>query len=213
MSAGKISASLAVSGPDDVTLGNDFKIDDRDCTGRYTREILEEVARQRSGGRSFAQIALSINSQFGTAFSRNALLGKANRLGWGHSVGLGRVIPKNHHRPAVKRHKDTDSLYSMPSPRRPAKRPVKKPSKPADLSGFLEPGVLPEAKQCHWPEGEFIGKKDWRYCGAPTGSVAAAYCAPHQARMVDKKKMDRLGQARQARLSKPSWRRGQGGGE
>jgi GcrA cell cycle regulator len=122
-------------------------------------------------GLSYAQSAAAINAQFGTTYSRNAAIGRANRIGL--------LVPAKPKRPpAPRKIQKSRQRYSPESKR------VLTIFESAEIiklrcveivSLNLTLAELDQATQCHYIAGE-----DLRYCGHPI-IEGSSYCGPHQA--------------------------------
>jgi GcrA cell cycle regulator len=147
-----------------------------DWTPEHSQALREYVAR----GISFARAAAEINTRFGTAYTRNAAIGRGKRMGL--------VVP-------VRRE-------DRPTPARKAQRPAKLrarhdvasqrpepelvsavPAAPVQLRCVgISPRLLPlvelEPGDCRYPFG---GDKDGEpiaFCGHPC-RAGSSYCTPH----------------------------------
>jgi GcrA cell cycle regulator len=125
-------------------------------------------------GLSYAAAANAINSRFNTAYSRNAALGRARRLGLGPD---GRQLPSRARDGAAAR---PNELRALPLP---WPVPVLKEPKPVKLrSAEVEPRHLSlvelEREHCRYPYGGDDEGEAITFCGHPrrTGS---SYCTPH----------------------------------
>jgi len=130
-------------------------------------------------GMSFAQIADAINAKFGTAYTRNAAIGRGRRMGLG---GPGqpkdaRRVPRKASPPPVRKSRERRAA----DPARP--KPAVERAEPAQLRCV---GVTPrllslvdlEARDCRYPYG---GDKDGEaitFCGHPKRE-GSSYCTPH----------------------------------
>jgi GcrA cell cycle regulator len=124
----------------------------------WTDERVEKLKQLWGSGMTAAQIA----EELGTV-SRNAVIGKAHRLGLSVSK---KPVARPAHKPM------------LPRPKRAAVAPVTAPVPPAPPP---RPDVraedLPWHRRCQWPIGH-PGDDDFHFCGA----VAAAgkpYCPQH----------------------------------
>jgi GcrA cell cycle regulator len=79
----------------------------------WTREATEQLAALWQSGASGSLIAAAINRDHGTAFSRNAVIGKINRLGLARrAVG----VPRSAKPRAARRARPGDGRRAFPSP-------------------------------------------------------------------------------------------------
>ena len=132
-------------------------------------------------GLSYAEAARAINSRFNTAYTRNAALGRARRLGLG---------PENRQRPSAPRktavfHDDAEPnearKFVLPWP-----VPVFKeigPVKPIKLRCVeIEPRHLSlvelERGDCRYPYGGDEEGEAITFCGHPC-RAGSSYCTPH----------------------------------
>ncbi|WP_257168624.1 GcrA family cell cycle regulator [Bradyrhizobium sp. SRS-191] len=130
-------------------------------------------------GRSYAEIARALNAQFGTAYTRNATLGRGKRIGL--------VTPGG---PKAARSAPRPMSAAIRTGRRSAEaamaRPIPAPSKPAAPVQLRCVGISPrllsldrlEANDCHYPYG---GERDGdpiTFCGHPR-QPGSCYCTPH----------------------------------
>ncbi|MHB0768834.1 GcrA family cell cycle regulator [Bradyrhizobium sp. 5.13L] len=131
-------------------------------------------------GMSYAEIARQINARFGTAYTRNAVIGRAKRLGL--------VVPEWMMSPSI--------VPSLPgelgllSPRRAAlpnlSVPPKSAMKPAAQVKLRCVGVQPrliqlvelEAADCRYPYGGDKDGEEIAFCGHPR-QPGSSYCPPH----------------------------------
>lgn len=150
---------------------------------------------------SFADIATALNKEFETSFSRNAVIGKAKRL------GAVRVTPNlfGHKRPFAK-NTDAKGLRTTPfrAPRQtcaapssppPAPPPPEEPVQPAEeipdhasynARGPTIQGIAIDALNgdtCRWPLGGVQDRPPYQYCGCQT-LTNLPYCAAHMRRAM-----------------------------
>jgi GcrA cell cycle regulator len=114
---------------------------------------------------SFQEIATMINQRFGTNYSRNAVLGKANRLELksAHAREKSGKRPKQEKRRRPKQEKRRDI--------RPRTAPVEAPAPIVPLGiGLLDLNDC----DCHYP----LGDRPYTYCGHPR-VWGKSYCAEH----------------------------------
>ncbi|MGX1324451.1 GcrA cell cycle regulator [Bradyrhizobium sp. USDA 377] len=130
-------------------------------------------------GMSYAEIGRQINARFGTAYTRNAVVGRAKRLGL--------VVPEWMTSPSIVPHLPGETLVL---PRRSAlpslNLPPKSAMKPAARVKLRCVGVQPrlielvelEAADCRYPYGGDKDGEEITFCGHPR-QPGASYCAPH----------------------------------
>ncbi len=126
---------------------------------------------------SFSEAAAAINREFGTDYSRNAAIGRANRL------GLKSRCPKS------------GGLHAKSRPVRLETRVAAKPQ-PAirqfacDETGLRIADVVPRhlnllelgLEHCHWPYGD----RDYTFCGCEAFD-GGPYCEPHAALSISER--------------------------
>jgi GcrA cell cycle regulator len=148
---------------------------------QHCKALREHHAR----GLSYSAIAAAINAKFKTAYSRNATIGRAKRMGIGVSDGP-KIVPKHVPAKPLRPKEQAPQLRRGPQVRAsdimrplPVFAPVDMPklrcveTDPRHLSLCeLEPG------DCRYPYG---GDKDGEaitFCGHPRRE-GSSYCAPH----------------------------------
>ena len=130
-------------------------------------------------GRSFAEIANEINARFGTAYTRNAALGRSKRMGLA-GPERPRERPKAPAKPKIakvrkpRRCKAGDPPRSVPVPVRP--EPVK--LRCVGISPRLLSLVELEAGDCRYPYGGDRENEAITFCGHPR-LAGSSYCEPH----------------------------------
>lgn len=149
-------------------------------------------------GMSYAEIGRQINARFGTAYTRNAVVGRAKRLGL--------VIPEWITSPAI-----APFLPGEPCPlsRRRAtlpnlNLPPRSAMKPAARAKLRCVGVQPrliqlvelEPADCRYPYGGDRDGEDIAFCGHPR-QPGSSYCAPHA-------RLTRRGGAASGRVAGPA---------
>ena len=125
-------------------------------------------------GISFSQIADAINAKFNTAYSRNATLGRAKRMGLGGIRRPERVVhvPPEPNRPSELRARE----FNWPMP-------VFEKAEPVKLRCVaIEPRHLSlvelEWGDCHYPYGGDTEGEAITFCGHPR-RPGSSYCTPH----------------------------------
>jgi GcrA cell cycle regulator len=130
-------------------------------------------------GMSYSEIADAINAKFGTAYSRNAAIGRGKRMGL---AGPGQ--PKESHRVPHK--------TSAPRPRRSREHRTAEPVRPKPALVCVEPvklrcvGIKPrllslvdlERGDCRYPYGGDREGEAIAFCGHPTRE-GSSYCTAH----------------------------------
>jgi len=130
-------------------------------------------------GMSFSRIADAINAQFGTRYSRNAMIGRARRMGLvrpaqpgDRSVTPRKASTPHLQRPGKRRAPRRKSPASKPAPAKRRKlRCVEIAPRHLTLME-LGPG------DCRYPYGGDVEGEAISFCGHPQ-RVGSSYCAPH----------------------------------
>lgn len=151
--------------------------------GKWTPEHDALLTRHAADGLlTYSNISGEINAKFGTRYSRNAVLGRAKRLGL--LIANPRVNGYPPSEPKAKVRKP-----ATPKPAKPASEP--KPRRTPALSPEFSPlrcvevvprniGLLElEPGDCRWPDGN----GPFTFCGHPK-MAAASYCRTHLALSV-----------------------------
>lgn len=126
-------------------------------------------------GMSFSEIAREINAKFGTAYTRNAALGRGQRMGL-RAPERPKKPPKAKIPQAPKRHERNAAkpVQAAPAPERAA--PVK--LRCVGISPRLLSLVELEASDCRYPYGGDKENEPITFCGHPR-LAGSSYCAPH----------------------------------
>lgn len=186
-------------------------------TSRWTTEMLARLEKLYSGTKISSQgIADKINAEFNMNFSRNAIIGKINRLelrekysvihairqrNRKHNVGGGR--PRNPPRPPL----PVASVEDVgPAPVNARNETRQKSDVIQHRLVATECKALPEFKSdppsssggvtllelnhntCRWPLGEVHARPPYMFCGDPIRE-GSPYCKHHYARNVDRVRM------------------------
>lgn len=134
----------------------------------WTDERIATLKRMWGEGATRSQIAAAL----GGGISRNAVIGKAHRLGLASRpspiIRDGRPSPMKGKRRA--RSLNADAATSAAAAR---KRQVAAPE-PPKVQGYV-PRPRISSRECAWPEGEAL---PYRFCGAPTVE-GKPYCTDH----------------------------------
>jgi GcrA cell cycle regulator len=148
--------------------------------GHWSSEHSDALRDYFLKGLSYAEIGERINARFGTAYTRNAVVGRAKRLGLG--------APERMTRPSI-----VPSLPGEPCPLSPHRHAIPglnlpppsalKPVNPVKLRCVgVQPRLIPllelECGDCRYPYG---GDKDGEaisFCGHPR-QPGSSYCVPH----------------------------------
>jgi GcrA cell cycle regulator len=141
----------------------------------HSDALREYVAR----GMSFSEIADAINTKFKTAYSRNAAIGRAKRLGLGGPAGpqrSPRVRPRLERLREVRPAESRRSELHWPKPALEKTEPIKLRCvevEPRHLSLIeLERG------DCRYPYGGDSEGEAITFCGHPR-RPGSSYCTPH----------------------------------
>jgi len=146
-----------------------------DWPDEHSKMLRELHAR----GQSYAEIARALNAQFGTAYTRNATLGRGKRMGLVVSAAqkpAWRSEPRAMSAAAGAGRRGPDAgnrLVAAPPAAKPAVRLRCVGISPRLLSlDQLEPG------DCHYPYGGDRDGDPITFCGHPS-QPGSCYCAPH----------------------------------
>jgi GcrA cell cycle regulator len=133
-----------------------------------------------ANGLSFSKIAKAINSQFNTSYTRNATIGRANRMGLAVSDRPEPGLPAQPPPPDTF-HEGRPVERKSPEPRAPTSWLVK--ARPVKLRCVgIEPRHLSlielERGDCRYPYGGDEDGEVITFCGHPR-QTGSSYCAPH----------------------------------
>ncbi len=167
---------------------------------KWTEEAIEALRRLARSELTGKQIAEMLSEEFGAKFTKNAVLGKADRLGVKMFFRPGALppaeprVPKPRRDPKPKNH--AKFVWGGRMTARPTLVVVPPP---------VEEIAIPESQrvtleelrlgQCLWPLGD-PASEDFRYCGGKCDSVVDSYCRGHRA----------LAYVPIVRKKKPAWR-------
>lgn len=147
---------------------------------KWTEEMVAEVRILAEKGGSFASIAMALNREFKTDFTRSAVLGKCHRL----KISTRNIAANGHTfvnrkggRPRNKQVQIASFVYlkNRTTPPRPPKV-IEPPSPPYEEGEGIEAEAL-TGDVCHWPLGGFKAVMPYRYCGQ--ARHAGSYCRHH----------------------------------
>ena len=148
--------------------------------GHWSSEHSDALRDYFLKGMSYAEIGREINTRFGTAYSRNAVVGRAKRLGLAAPV---RVMSPS----IVPCLPGESGLLSMrraalPNLNVPPQSALK-PAKPVKLRCVgVRPRLIPlvelERDDCRYPYGGDKEGEEIAFCGHPR-QPGSSYCAPH----------------------------------
>jgi GcrA cell cycle regulator len=148
--------------------------------GHWSSEHSDALRDYFLKGMSYAEIRREINARFGTAYTRNAVVGRAKRLGL--------AAPERMMSPSI-----VPSLPGELSPLSPARPalaglnlPPQSALKPANPVKLRCVGVRPrlitlvelERGDCRYPYGGDKEGEEIHFCGHPR-QPRSSYCAPH----------------------------------
>ncbi|MBR1088605.1 hypothetical protein JQ621_14130 [Bradyrhizobium manausense] len=148
--------------------------------GQWSSEQSDALCEYFFKGMSYAEIGRQINARFGTAYTRNAVVGRAKRLGLAISgrVASPSIVPSLPGEPRLL----AKPRVAIPGLNLPPPSALQ-PAKPVKLRCVgVQPRLLTllelEHWDCRYPYG---GEKDGEkvaFCGHPRQS-GSSYCAPH----------------------------------
>jgi len=145
----------------------------------WAPEHCDALREYHTKGMSYSEIANAINAKFGTAYSRNAAIGRGKRMGL-----AGPDQPKASHR--------VPHNASTPRPRRSREPRAAEPVQPKPALVRVEPvklrcvGIKPrllslvdlERGDCRYPYGGDREGEAIAFCGHPTRE-GSSYCTAH----------------------------------
>lgn len=148
--------------------------------GHWSSEHSDALRDYFFKGLSYAEIGREINVRFGTAYTRNAVVGRAKRLGLAapERVACPSIVPSLPGEPC---------RLAPPSVARPALNlPPPSALKPANPVTLRCVGVRPrlialvdlEQDDCRYPYGGDDEGEEISFCGHPR-QPGSSYCAPH----------------------------------
>lgn len=141
----------------------------------WTEEAVEYLQELFESGASATKSAAAMNERFGSAISKNSIIGKWDRLGWSNTRKRGQVIcrrarkpiaPQDLAKPTANRIKRAAPAIREPQP---IGIPVSGRFSLTDLGPF----------DCRFPLGDPL-HSEFSFCGAPK-RMGSAYCAEHHA--------------------------------
>ena len=150
--------------------------------GHWSSEHSDALLDYFFKGLSYAEIGRQINARFGTAYTRNAVVGRAKRLG----LVLG--MPERMISPSIVPSLPGGSAQLTPPRAAPSGLNLPPPSalKPANPVRLRCVGVQPrlitldelERGDCRYPYGGDKEGEEISFCGHPR-QPGSSYCAPH----------------------------------
>ena len=148
--------------------------------GHWSSEHSDALRDYFLKGMSYAEIGRAINTRFGTAYSRNAVVGRAKRLGLGAPVRMMSplIVPSLPGEPGLLSTRRA-ALLNLNLPPQSAL----KPAKPVKLRCVgVRPRLIPlvelERGDCRYPYGGDKDGEEIAFCGHPR-QPGSSYCAPH----------------------------------
>ncbi len=149
--------------------------------GQWPSEHSDALRDYFLKGLSYAEIGRRINARFGTAYTRNAVTGRARRLGlvappWMTSPSIVPMQPGEACRSWPRRSALPSCLHVPPKSAMQPAAPVK--LRCVGVSPRLIPLVDLERADCRYPYGGDKEGEDLVFCGHPR-RPDSSYCAPH----------------------------------
>lgn len=148
--------------------------------GHWSSEHSDALRDYFLKGMSYAEIGREINARFGTAYTRNAVVGRAKRLGLAVPTRMTSpsIVPSStgEHCLLSPRHATLPYLSSPPES-------ALKPSAPVELRCVgVQPRLISlvelEPGDCRYPYGGDRDGEEIAFCGHPR-RPGCSYCAPH----------------------------------
>lgn len=148
--------------------------------GHWSSEHSDALRDYFLKGLSYAEIGREINARFGTAYTRNSVVGRAKRLGL--------IAPVRMRSPSIVPPLPGEGW--QPSPRRMRlpylNVPPESAMKPATRVELrcvgIQPRLIPMAElecgDCRYPYGGDKDGEEIAFCGHPR-QAGSSYCAPH----------------------------------
>lgn len=150
--------------------------------GQWSSEQSDALRDYFFKGLSYAEIGRQINARFGTAYTRNAVVGRAKRL------GLGLATPERMISPSIVPSLPGESARPTPPRAAPPGLNLPPPSalKPANPVKLRCVGVRPrlialvelQLGDCRYPYGGDKEGEEISFCGHPR-QPGSSYCVPH----------------------------------
>jgi GcrA cell cycle regulator len=136
-----------------------------------------------SRGMSYGQAAKAINARFGTEFTRNAAVGRAQRLGL-KPASIRKVVSRPRRAARWGESGPPNAAQKVVRPAAPAP-PAPEPVKPVKLRCVgIKPRLLAfadlEPGDCRYPYGGEREGETYAFCGHPR-IPHSSYCRPHHA--------------------------------
>jgi GcrA cell cycle regulator len=149
--------------------------------GQWPSEHSDALRDYFLRGLSYAEIGQRINARFGTAYTRNAVIGRAKRLGlitpsWMASPSIVPMQPGEACRSLPRRSAPPSCLHLPPKSAMQPAAPVK--LRCVGVSPRLIPLDALERNDCRYAYGGDKEGEDIVFCGHPR-RPGSSYCAPH----------------------------------
>lgn len=148
--------------------------------GQWPSEHTDALRDHFLKGLSYAEIVREINARFGTTYTRNAVIGRAKRLGLIVPAGMtGPLIATALPGEARRAPRGRRTLPYLNVPPETARDPVA----PVKLRCVgIQPRLIPLVDlakgDCRYPYGGDKDGEDITFCGHPR-QAGSSYCAPH----------------------------------
>ncbi|QPF93729.1 GcrA family cell cycle regulator [Bradyrhizobium commune] len=146
--------------------------------GQWSSEQSDALRDYFLKGMSYAEIGRQINARFGTAYTRNAVAGRAKRLGLAAPVRMTSpsIVPSLPGEPGLLSAR-RPALLNLPPPS------AMKPAKQVKLRCVgIQPRLIAllelERGDCRYPYGGDKEGEEISFCGHPR-QPGSGYCAPH----------------------------------
>jgi GcrA cell cycle regulator len=148
--------------------------------GHWSSEHSDALRDYFLKGISYAEIGREINARFGTAYSRNAVVGRAKRLGLAAPARMTSpsIVPSLPGEPGLL----STRRSALPTLNLPPQSALK-PAKPVKLRCVgVRPRLIPlvelDRGDCRYPYGGDKEGEEITFCGHPR-QPGSSYCAPH----------------------------------
>jgi GcrA cell cycle regulator len=174
----------------------------------WTDEVVETLRTAWEAGYSAAACAGEVYNKHGFAVTRNAILGKVDRLKLTKRRDQVAVQKPRRRRVTGSSVISHDERKRTPTVRSsPAFEDVEATDLPLDQSEFACTLVELRERSCRWPMGH-PSSEDFRFCGADRGENPAPYCRRHaeiargkKVRISDEERQRRVRQAQRNYLA------------
>jgi GcrA cell cycle regulator len=143
----------------------------------WTPEQSKALREHLTAGMSYSEIAAAINAKFKTAYSRNATIGRAMRMGLG-GVARPADLPKPPPRDLTPSLKRIRKRYAVEFARPPAFEVVPMILRCVEVNPRHLSLTELETGDCRYPYGGEVEGEAITFCGHPQRE-GTSYCAPH----------------------------------